>query len=155
MSERLEVEEYWRILVVDDRPEFGPVVAGYAEGFTVQLRQATDLSAAIREVARWRPHLIILDLHMPRDDKWEPLAHLNAKYDPTQKSLAFCEQVTSHPQLRSILVAVVSVEDQPAQIQLAHQAGARAFFTKGKNFGVEELEELLEEVSAIHQIPVP
>jgi len=121
----------WRVLVVDDLPVWADNVRAFAEMHRCGFRLATDLSAAVRELARWRPHLIILDLHMPRDP-WQPIPELRDKYNPNQKTLAFCEQVTSHPQLSHILVAVVSVEQQLEQQELACKAGAHFFYNKGQ-----------------------
>jgi CheY-like chemotaxis protein len=139
----------WRVLVVDDLPVWADNVRAYAEMHGCEYRLATDLSAAVRELARWRPHLIILDLHMPRDP-WEPILELRGKYKPNQKTLAFCEQVTSHPQLSHILVAVVSVEQQLEQQELACKAGAHFFYNKGE-FSVHKFEFLLNQLQMVGQ----
>lgn len=138
----------WRVLVVDDLPVWANSMAGFATLLDCQLRVATSLTAAIRELANWHPHLIILDLHMPRD-AWEPISKLQHKYRPNQKTLAFCEQVTTHPQLKKVIVAMASVEEQAEQKQQALQAGAHYFFNKG-NFTLETFEQLLEHVRQIN-----
>lgn len=135
----------WRVLVVDDLPAWGDGVSSMAGLFDCKVRVATNLSAAVRELARWQPQLIILDLHMPRDE-WEPIPILGLKYKPNQKTLAFCEQVTTHPQLQHVIVAMVSVENQPEQQALALEAGAHFFYTKG-DFGMERFEFLLSQLA--------
>jgi len=60
-----------RILVVDDEPSITDFIAiGLRhEGFEV--RTAPDGRAALRAVDEFKPHLVVLDLMMPRMDGWE------------------------------------------------------------------------------------
>ena len=60
-----------RILVVDDEPSITDFIAiGLRhEGFDV--RTAPDGRAALRVVDEFKPHLVVLDLMMPRMDGWE------------------------------------------------------------------------------------
>lgn len=140
----------WRVLIVDDLPKWGDSISSMASLFDCDVRVTTNLSAAVRELARWQPQLIILDLHMPRDE-WEPVPQLALKYKPNQKTLAFCEQVTTHPQLSHVLVAMVSVENQLEQQALALEAGAHFFYTKG-DFNVEKFEFLLSQLTAVSPV---
>lgn len=152
MLQNPNTSPFWRVLVVDDLPIWADSVSLFANHFNCQVHIATNLSKAVQELAVWRPHLIILDLHMPRDP-WEPIPRLRQKYRPNQKTLAFCEQVTSHPELRKVVVAMASVEEQREQQEQAWQAGAHYFFNKG-NFTVETFEKLLHHVQEINT-PTP
>ena len=134
----------YRILIVDDLPVWADSASAIAGLFNCETRVATTLNTAVRELARWRPQLIILDLHMPCDT-WEPVPALRKKYLPTQKTLAFCEQVTTHPQLSHVVVAIVSVENQVEQQMLALQAGAHFFYTKG-DFDAAKFSFLLDQL---------
>ena len=60
-----------RILVVDDEPSITDFIAlGLRhEGFEV--RTAPDGRLALRAVDEFKPHLVVLDLMMPRMDGWE------------------------------------------------------------------------------------
>jgi two-component system, OmpR family, response regulator len=60
-----------RILVVDDEPSIVDFISlGLRhEGFEV--RTAPDGRAALRAVDEFKPHLVVLDLMMPRMDGWE------------------------------------------------------------------------------------
>ncbi|MGH7686879.1 MAG: response regulator transcription factor, partial [Candidatus Dormibacteria bacterium] len=60
-----------RILVVDDEPSITDFIAlGLRhEGFEV--RTAPDGRVALRAVDEFHPHLVVLDLMMPRVDGWE------------------------------------------------------------------------------------
>lgn len=134
-----------RVLIVDDLPHWADVIRGYSHLYDCEVRHATNLTAALKDVARWRPQIILLDLHMPRD-AWQPKSGLKRKYGPAQKSLAFCEQVTSHPELQDVLVVITSVEDQSEQKAAGLAAGAFAFYTKAE-FNVESFAALLEKGS--------
>ncbi|HEX3052150.1 MAG TPA: hypothetical protein VHP83_15935 [Aggregatilineaceae bacterium] len=137
----------WRVLIVDDRPAFAAEVRRIASLFNCNLVAVPDLIGAIRVIRRMPPHLILLDLHLPSDDEWEPSPELQKKYDPTQKSLAFCEIVTTHPTLSSITICVVSVDNQPAQMETVKQAGAHAFCLKS-DFNVDFFEKLLQHIAS-------
>jgi CheY-like chemotaxis protein len=135
----------WRVLVVDDMAIWANTIRHFSSLFNCEVRHASRLTAAVQELTRWKPQLIILDLHMPRDP-WQPIPALQGKYAPDQKTLAFCEQVTTHPKLAHVLVTITSVEQQPEQQANAMSAGAHYFFTKG-DFDVDKFTSLLVEVS--------
>jgi two-component system OmpR family response regulator len=66
-----EVTEPTRILVVDDEQSIRDFISlGLRhEGYEVQV--ATDGHAGLRAVSQFKPHLVIVDLMMPRIDGWE------------------------------------------------------------------------------------
>lgn len=140
----------WRILVVDDLPVWAESIKLLADLFSCDVRLATNLQAAVRELAQWSPHLILLDLHMPWDT-WEPLPAIGHKYRMDQRSLAFCEQVRSEPSLNHIIVAITSVENQLEHQQMAFHAGAHRYYSKG-DFSTPQLEDLLSQVQAIYRV---
>lgn len=142
----------WRILVVDDLPVWGESVQAMAAMLDCDVHVATNLNAAVRELGNWSPHLILLDLHMPWD-AWEPLPSLRRKYKPNQRTLAFCEQVTTEPTLNHIVIVIVSVENQIEHQEKAFHAGAHRFYTKGE-FTTQQLEDLLKQMHTIY-IPTP
>lgn len=139
----------YRLLVVDDMPQWAETIRQFATLFPCHVRHATNLTAALQTVARWQPHVILLDLHMPRDD-WQPVAAMRQKYRPNQKTLAFCEQVTTHPKLQDIIVVITSVEDQAEQQEAAVAAGAHHFYTKAE-FTVNHLYDLLRQAQLRQQ----
>lgn len=135
----------WRILIVDDLPVWAASVRSMAQRLNGEVRLATNLKAAVRALRHWEPHLVLLDLHMPRDT-WEPIETLSNRYAPHLKTLAFCEQITSHPDLTKVMVVMTSVEEQPRLQELAAVAGAHDFYTKD-DFNTEKLRKILEEVA--------
>src|SRR5258707_7473394 len=69
------------IVVVDDEPDARDMVGDYLRmhGFTVSL---CDGGASLRaEIARGRPDLIVLDLHMPKEDGLSIIRDLKQKSD--------------------------------------------------------------------------
>ncbi len=138
----------WRVLVVDDLPRWGEIIRDMSSVLNCKVHVATNLRAAVRELAQWQPHLILLDLHMPWES-WDPLPQFSQKYPPSQKTLAFCDQVTSEPSLKHILVVMVSVENQIVHQEQAAKAGAHTFYTKGE-FSVDYLQGLLTQLESIN-----
>ncbi len=52
MNTQNEMQLPWRVLVVDDLPTWGDSVSSMAGLFDCELRVATNLGAAVRELAR-------------------------------------------------------------------------------------------------------
>ena len=140
----------WRILVVDDMPVWADSIKLLANLLNCDVRLATNLQSAVRELGQWLPHLILLDLHMPWDG-WEPLPAIGHKYRMDQRSLAFCEQVRSEPSLSHIIIAITSVESQLEHQQMAFHAGAHRYYSKG-DFSTQQLEDLLAQVQAVYSV---
>ena len=71
------------ILVVDDEPSIRELLEGLLaeEGYGV--RCAADGLAALAEVDRWRPDLVVADVTMPRLDGLGLLARLRERGDRT------------------------------------------------------------------------
>ena len=71
-----------RVLVVDDDRGVRQMIteALGAEGYIVE--PATDGDEAITSAQRGRPHLILLDVNMPRMDGWQVLEELRATAGP-------------------------------------------------------------------------
>lgn len=69
------------VLVVDDEPQVRQIVASYLmrEGFSV--RTAADGTAAMAELAKKRPDLVVLDLMLPGVDGLTVLRRLRASGD--------------------------------------------------------------------------
>lgn len=136
----------WRVLIVDDLPRWAEVILDYSKILPCDIRHATSLVVAAQILKTWKPQLILLDLHMPRDD-WKPHETLRDKYLMDQKTLAFCEQITTLSPAEATMVVITSVEKQEVEQQRALDAGAFRFYTK-ENFRLDDLEELLQILQA-------
>jgi len=67
------------ILVVDDEPSIGEVVSLYLERAGYRVKVAHDGQAALREMARALPDLVVLDLMLPNVDGLEITRRLRAE----------------------------------------------------------------------------
>lgn len=143
----------FRVLVVDDRFEYGQLVKEMGDFLSCETLIVTNFSTAAQQIVDWDPHLLLLDMHLPQDS-WEAVPSIREKYDPTQKSLAFCEQTRRHPRLRHTVVIFVSVDNQPEQKELAKSAGAHGYFTKDQ-FNTEKLEAVINKIREKKNKPSP
>ncbi len=101
-----------RILVVDDDPAILTLFADVLEiegGFDVQT--ARSGFAAGLAVARWRPDLILLDVHMPGMDGFEVLERIqdadSHRNIPVVLCTAYYEKLEQRPDIREKVAAVL------------------------------------------------
>ncbi len=69
------------VLVVDDEPQVRQIVASYLEREGFRVRTAADGNAALAELAKKRPDLVVLDLMLPGVDGLTVLKRLRASGD--------------------------------------------------------------------------
>ncbi len=86
-----------RVLIVEDDPHLLKFVEDALKIAEYEVRSAGDGEEALAVLARWRPHVILLDLNMPRMDGWE-----------------FCATRLSRGELASIPVVIMSSPDNLA-----------------------------------------
>src|SRR5260370_6465000 len=128
------------IVVVDDEPDARDMVGDYLRmhGFTVSL---CDGGASLRaEIARGRPDLIVLDLHMPKEDGLSiirdlkqksdiPVIMLNATASPIDRvvglELGADDYLAKRCEMRELLARVRSVLRRAAPPAAAAAAPAR------------------------------
>ncbi len=117
-----------RVLVVDDEPQVVWMLqlALTAEGFATVA--AHDGMEALAQLERHNPHVLVLDLMMPRMDGWSVLAAL-AEVSPARRP-------------RIVMLSALSSE---AEQRRALEAGADAFVTKP--FDMDDLITLLHRFS--------
>lgn len=72
-----------RILIVDDDPDIRAVFVEYLERKGFEVRQAGDGEEALRRIPEFRPHLVLLDITMPRLSGVEALRRIKASNDKT------------------------------------------------------------------------
>jgi two-component system sensor histidine kinase/response regulator len=68
----------YRILVVDDREENRILIRKLLEEVGFSVHEAADGQEAIKVHARWRPHLIFMDMRMPVMDGYEATQRIKA-----------------------------------------------------------------------------
>src|SRR5687767_9036328 len=91
-----------RILIVEDTPQAAELLEAYLEGEGYDLRVAADGEQALKQVAAWRPDLVLLDVMMPRLSGFE-----------------VCKRLRADPATRGIAVLMITALDQPSDVERA------------------------------------
>jgi two-component system, chemotaxis family, response regulator Rcp1 len=128
----------YRILVADDDEDhlfFIVRALRSVEGVEFEIDAVRDGEEAVdfvrqrgRFAGKPRPHLILLDLRMPRKDGFDVLADLK-----------------SDPELRTIPISVLTSSDRPEDVQEAYARGGNSYHRKATEPG--QLQELLAGVT--------
>ncbi len=123
-----------RILLVEDEKNIilGVRTCLDAVGYEVEVAENGEL--ALEAVARSRPHLILLDLMLPKYDGYEVLEILKSK-----------------PESSSIPVVVLTAKAEEEDRRKAMELGANAYMTKP--FRPQELWDVLKEFLPDEDIP--
>lgn len=101
------------VLVVDDNPANRAVCRRCLERDGYEVREAPDGRAALAEVARELPHVILMDVMMPDMD-----------------GLACVRRLRSNSKARDIPIIMVSARTDAPDIRAALEAGADEYLTK-------------------------
>jgi DNA-binding response OmpR family regulator len=105
-----------RILIAEDTPQAAELLEAYLSDGDFATRIASDGEQALREVAAWRPDLVLLDVMMPRISGFE-----------------VCKRLRADPATRQIGVLMITALDQPADIDRAVEAGTDDLLSKPIN----------------------
>ncbi|MBI4519212.1 MAG: response regulator [Gemmatimonadetes bacterium] len=124
----------WNIILAEDNVDYATLVQLALDRVSprpVQLEWASDGDAALAAVEKQPPHLLILDLHMPRRSGHEVL-----------------ERLKKSDELRRIPVAVLSATTEDEDIARAYGLGSNHFIQKPRTVGELErrLKSLLDEL---------
>jgi two-component system, OmpR family, alkaline phosphatase synthesis response regulator PhoP len=105
-----------RILIADDNPQGVELLEAYLSDSDYEIRTAADGEETLREVARWHPDLILLDIMMPKISGFE-----------------VCKRLRADPATRDIAVVMITALDQPSDVERAVDAGTDDFVRKPIN----------------------
>lgn len=123
-----------KILVVDDEAEICDFLKAFFEDRNFEVITANTGDAALTEIEKGRPHVILLDIQMPGRDGMSALKEIKSKY----------------PELKVIMVTAVETRDK---IEEAMRAGADNYITKP--LSLEYLEkDVQEKIAHLTQTPV-
>lgn len=67
-----------RILVVDDNQDSAETLCSLLELLEYDARTAYDGDEAIRAAVEFQPHVLVMDIRMPRMDGYEAVAHIRS-----------------------------------------------------------------------------
>lgn len=105
-----------RVLIADDNPQGVELLEAYLGETDYEVRTAADGEQTLKQVAEWRPDLILLDVMMPRLSGFE-----------------VCKRLRANPQTADIAILMITALDQPADIDRANEAGTDDFLSKPIN----------------------
>lgn len=103
----------YSVLVVDDEPNIVLSLKFLMAQMGLAVRVAQDGEAALEEVARERPDLILLDVMLPKCDGYE-----------------VCRKVKANPALSATRVVMLTAKGQDAEREKGLAAGADDYITK-------------------------
>ena len=100
-----------RLLVVDDEKEICEFLKAFFEERDFEVNTAISGEEALREVEKFKPHVVLLDIHMPGMDGMKALKQIKL----------------SHPKMRVIMVTALETREK---IEEAMRSGADNYITK-------------------------
>jgi two-component system, OmpR family, alkaline phosphatase synthesis response regulator PhoP len=110
------VREKSRILIADDNEPNVELLEAYLSGTDVETAVAKDGQDALAKVASFRPHLILLDIMMPKLSGFE-----------------VCKKIKSDPSTSGIMILMVTALNEHGDIERAVQAGTDDLLSKPVN----------------------
>jgi DNA-binding response OmpR family regulator len=102
-----------RILIADDTPQAVELLEAFLEGTDFELRVARDGDETLKQVAAWRPDLVLLDVMMPRISGFE-----------------VCKHIRANPALHDTAVLMITALEGHNDIERAVEAGTDDFLSK-------------------------
>jgi two-component system phosphate regulon response regulator PhoB len=102
-----------KVMIVDDENNVRRLVAATLAGGEYELIQARDGTQALEMARREQPSLVLLDVQMPGID-----------------GIEVCRQIKADPNLRQMVVVMLTAQAQADIRQRAIAAGADMFLTK-------------------------
>lgn len=105
-----------RILIADDNEANCELLEAYLAELDCDLAIAVDGRDTLEKVASFKPHLILLDVMMPRLSGFE-----------------VCEQLKGNPATKQIMILMVTALNELGDIERAVNAGTDDFLSKPVN----------------------
>jgi CheY-like chemotaxis protein len=105
-----------RILIADDNEPNVELLEAYLSGLDVETAIARDGQDTLAQVAEFQPHLILLDIMMPKLSGFE-----------------VCKKLKSDPAASGIMILMVTALNELGDIERAVAAGTDDFLSKPVN----------------------
>ena len=110
------IPEKSRILIADDNEPNVELLEAYLSGMDVETAVAVDGRDTLNKVEEFRPHLILLDIMMPKLSGFE-----------------VCKHLKGNPATSGIMILMVTALNELGDIERAVQAGTDDFLSKPVN----------------------
>jgi CheY-like chemotaxis protein len=109
-------DEKPRILIADDNAPNVELLEAYLTGLDCEIAVAVDGRDTLDKVASFHPHVILLDVMMPKLNGFE-----------------VCKELKSRDETRGIMILMVTALNERGDIERAVQAGTDDFLSKPVN----------------------
>lgn len=105
-----------RVLIADDNEPNVELLEAYLAGLDVEIAIAVDGQDTLDKVAAFKPHVLLLDVMMPKLSGFE-----------------VCQRLKNDPATRSVMVLMVTALNELGDIERAVDAGTDDFLSKPVN----------------------
>lgn len=105
-----------RVLIADDNEPNVELLEAYLAGLDVETAIAIDGQDTLDKVAEFKPHVLLLDVMMPKMSGFE-----------------VCEKLKSDPETSGVMVLMVTALNELGDIERAVEAGTDDFLSKPVN----------------------
>jgi CheY-like chemotaxis protein len=105
-----------RVLIADDNEANVELLEAYLAGLDIETAVAVDGQDTLDKVASFKPHLILLDIMMPKLSGFE-----------------VCQRLKSDPQTSNIMILMVTALNELGDIERAVEAHTDDFLSKPVN----------------------
>ena len=102
-----------KVLIADDEPSIVTPLEFLMQRSGYEVRVARDGDEAMRLVGSFQPHVVLLDVMMPR-----------------RSGVDVCREIRDNPAWRGIKVVMISAKGREADVERGVAAGADAYVTK-------------------------
>jgi len=103
-----------RVLIIEDSDSIVRMIQALMAARGFEVRSASSGARGLEEAFAWKPHAILLDIHLP------------GAFDGIQ----VCEKVREHPEIKDTPVIIISAMSDDEVKRRAHEAGATAYYEK-------------------------
>lgn len=108
--------EKHRVLIADDNEPNVELLEAYLAGVDVEIAVAVDGQDTLDKVAEFKPHVILLDVMMPKLSGFE-----------------VCQQLKGDPKTSNVMILMVTALNELGDIERAVEAGTDDFLSKPVN----------------------
>ncbi len=113
-----------KVLIVDDDDRIRLFIKEALSKYGHQILEAANGEEALAIARREKPHLMLLDLAMPKMTGYEVCKHIRADADP---------------EIKAMKIVVVTAKSYPVDMRTAKEVGCDLYLVKP--FGIKELRD--------------